>query len=155
MNVLEYAIKMELEGEKFYSGQAARGCALAPVFVLLAQEEAEHANVLRKLADGLPIDAGDVKSSVGGVFSGMKSFAVETKDAPEQLDLYRMALGKEKESIDLYRKLADDMDGARDVFAILVAQEQEHYRVFEEIVELLSRPKEWVESAEFGVREDY
>ncbi|HWQ41417.1 MAG TPA: rubrerythrin, partial [Desulfosporosinus sp.] len=40
-------------------------------------------------------------------------------------------------------------------FEYLIKQEEDHYTIIEQLVSLLSRPEEWVESAEFGVREEY
>ena len=37
----------------------------------------------------------------------------------------------------------------------LVKQEQSHYDLFENLETLLERPTSWVESAEFGNREEY
>jgi hypothetical protein len=37
----------------------------------------------------------------------------------------------------------------------LIKQEQNHYRIFNNIIELLRKAEEWVESAEFGKRETY
>lgn len=41
------------------------------------------------------------------------------------------------------------------VFQYLEGQEKKHCIILEELVKLVTRPKEWVESAEFGVREEY
>ena len=34
-------------------------------------------------------------------------------------------------------------------------QEKAHYKIFDEIIQHLLRAEEWVEDAEFGVRETY
>lgn len=34
-------------------------------------------------------------------------------------------------------------------------QEEEHYEIIDQLVTLLSRSEEWVESAEFGLRKEY
>jgi len=41
------------------------------------------------------------------------------------------------------------------ILEFLVIQEKQHLAFFEELARLLKRPKEWVEDAEFGLREEY
>jgi len=151
---LRFAINMEVEGEGYYRHQAQknRGNALHKVFSDLAEEEFRHAALLRDCEMGRPFTGGDLSSNV---FDGLSDFNAETKASPEQADAYRLALDMEKKSIELYEKLRAETQGADEMFEFLIAQEKEHYRVFEEILKLVNRPNEWVESAEFGTREEY
>ena len=41
------------------------------------------------------------------------------------------------------------------IFEFLIEQESDHYKVLEQLVEMVNRPNEWVESAEFGLRKEY
>jgi hypothetical protein len=41
------------------------------------------------------------------------------------------------------------------LYEFLVLQETKHHLLFDELVKIVSRPEEWVEDAEFGVREEY
>lgn len=41
------------------------------------------------------------------------------------------------------------------IFEFLIEQESDHYKVLEQLIELVNRPNDWVESAEFGVRKEY
>jgi rubrerythrin len=66
-----------------------------------------------------------------------------------------MALEKERQSIELYQKLLLHATDDRELFEYLIKQEQEHYGLLEEIIKMVNRPNEWVESAEFGLREEY
>ena len=68
-----------------------------------------------------------------------------------------MALEKEKESIELYEKMLEDAVDEKEkmLFKFLIKEEKEHYKLLNDLVLLVSRPEEWVESAEFGLREDY
>ena len=47
----------------------------------------------------------------------------------------------------------DEQD--KEVFEFLIKEEETHYSILEDIVSHVSRPIEWVESAEFGLREEY
>ena len=68
-----------------------------------------------------------------------------------------MALEKEQESLKFYQDLyaVASEEQSKTVFQYLINQEDKHCVILEELVKLVSRPDEWVESAEFGKREDY
>ena len=158
MNILEFAINMEKEGEAFYLSQAKENenNGLFSVFSILAEDEKQHAEILtdfqNKETANLPESGLSVNTSI---FKGqIKS---DIKQPPAQLDAYREALKKEQESIDLYKDLLDKSEIAddTDIFGYLIKQEELHYTIIEDIIFHLEKAESWVESAEFGVREDY
>ncbi len=157
MDILVYAIKMELDGEKYYKEQAElnRENSLYKVFLDLAKDESDHAKILEDKARGLFYRPNaPVHSSVKNVFAGL-SGKKEIQCCQEQVDVYKAALEKEKQSIDLYKKLASESGSDSELYNFLIAQEEEHCEVIEELIKISNRPKEWVESAEFGEREEY
>lgn len=160
MDILKFAINMELEGEKFYTEQAEanRDNKLYGVFSALAADERHHALILQKKIEGksAELNAGNL-IKVKNVFSNSNLFNIETKQHASQLDSYRQALIKEKESIDLYKMLLSETSdtGDTEFFNYLIEQEKEHHAAIEDLILLLERTESWVESAEFGVREDY
>lgn len=91
------------------------------------------------------------------IFANLRDIKTEAKEISSQLDFYRMALKMEKESIDLYTNYLDKAEDSREreLFEFLIRQEEQHYQILDELVVLLSRTEEWVESAEFGIREEY
>lgn len=161
MNSFEFAIKMELDGEKYYKEQAEinKDNGLNAVFLLLAKDEENHAKILQNKFNKLSYELQDnnILSKSKNVFKGIKDFKSGIRELPKQLDLYRAALEKEKQSIDLYKKLLDEAteDQEKSLFEYLVKQETDHFAILEELGLLVSRPDEWVESAEFGIREKY
>ena len=62
----------------------------------------------------------------------MKNFKVEIKELPNQLDVYRMALEKEKQSVAFYQDLQDKASEpqSKTVFGYLIEQEKKtlHHR---------------------------
>ncbi|MEI7885484.1 MAG: ferritin family protein [Clostridia bacterium] len=161
MNNLTAAIKMELAGEKYYMEQATanQGNSLQALFVLLAKEESEHAKKLQANFEKLTTRLADEQELSGAksVFKGIRAFKSANKAIPQQLEVYRFALKKEQESIQLYEKLLATTtdDGTKSLLAYLITQEKEHFAVFEELIILVSRPEDWIEAAEFGIREEY
>lgn len=157
MNGFEYAIKMELDGEKFYREQALanKDNILNPVFSSLAEDEKQHALMIKEKQAGNDFqpDKEDM-SNIKNVFNDAIGLDVE-KSTAEQIDAYRKALEMEAKSIELYKKLLSESNENKDLFEFLVKQEENHYNLIEEIIEMVIRPNEWVESAEFGVRKNY
>jgi rubrerythrin len=48
-----------------------------------------------------------------------------------------------------------DSAGEKRLFEFLVEQEKLHYNMFQDLIEHVIKAEQWVESAEFGLREDY
>lgn len=161
MNVLEVAIAMETDLEKHYLRQAEinKDNALNKIFTMLAKDEKEHGDILRKKSQQLnyELEASEALVESKTLFKDMEDFDLEIKDMPTQLDAVRMALEMEQKSIDAYKKLASETedDKAKALFEFLVTQEKEHYDLLEGLVFHLARPEEWVEAAEFGERPPY
>lgn len=161
MNVLAVAIAMEVDLEQYYLKQAEinKGNSLDKMFIMLAKDEREHADLLRKRADKLnyELEASETLVESKKLFENMEDFEMEIKAAPIQLDAVRMALDMEKKSIDAYGKMLSETDDkeAKELFEFLIKQEQEHFDLLEELVFHLSKPEEWVEDAEFTKATEY
>ena len=71
--------------------------------------------------------------------------------------MYHAALELEQRSIDLYTDLrakAADVQ-TQSLFEFLIQEESRHYQILEDVFRFVNRPNEWVELAEFGLREEY
>ena len=161
MNILPFAIQMELDGEKYYTEQAEtnKDNVLSTVFLMLAKDEKIHATVLQKKANkqSYNLKQNETLSEAKSIFSDIEAVKIGIKEIPNQLDVYRFALANEEASISLYRKYslnATDNESEQ-LFKYLMKQEEEHYKIIDQLISLISRPEEWVESAEFGIREEY
>ena len=160
MNLYDYAIKMELDGEQYYLQQAEgnREHAISRVFTMLAGVERKHARLLQKRAEGASVDAElAVMADDRNVFTELESFKADATSIPRQLDVYEKALAIEQKSVVQYEKLLDTAVEEADkvLLRFLIEQERQHYDLFENLLVLVRRPEEWVENAEFGQREDY
>jgi rubrerythrin len=160
MEDLAFAIRMEDDGETYYREQAERNRdnVLAPVFRVLAAAEGRHALLLRKLADGHETAWDEEEAAPRpNLFTGRGDFPADAFNHPDQAELYLDSMSLEQKSIDLYEAMGRAAaDGpARKLFAFLVRQERIHLAWLEQLETLVRRPREWVEAAEFGPREDY
>ena len=161
MKKLAYALQMEIDGEQYYLTQARRnkGNAMKRAFQLLAGAEHKHAAILRNMLT-LP-DVAEIGNmppeEPENLFADKEDFKRDAAVLPGQLEVYEIALEMELKSINFYQ---DMLAGAKDektmnVLMFLINEEKKHYAFFEELTELLRCPRDWVESAEFGTREEY
>ena len=91
------------------------------------------------------------------VFQEASDFQNAIKETLGQLDIYYLAMDKEKKSIELYKEMLEEAKDEQDkeVFRFLINEEEIHFNLLEELWSHLNRAEEWVESAEFGLREEY
>lgn len=160
MDLLQFAIDMELDGERYYREQAARneGNPLRVVFESLAADEARHARVLTDKRDGQPYTLEPrAQGEPHSPFAGAADYVASVREQPDQPELYHTAMAMEDKSIDLYTDLSAQAGDAptKELFDFLIGEETAHKTLLEEIYHYVNRPNEWVESAEFGKREDY
>jgi rubrerythrin len=119
MDILKFAINMEKEGEQYYKEQADinKNNSLHTVFINLAKDECHHAQIIESKLEGTAYQPeAEVSRWTKNVFDDLKDFKIEEKAIPQQIDAYRMALDKERESIELYKKLLKETNKDKDLF---------------------------------------
>lgn len=160
MNTLEYAIKMENDGEKYYKEQAEinKNSGLSVVCELLAEEEHKHAEILenKKNQIAYKLQDSDFLSKAKNVYTGSKGIQLKETNYPSQLDFYRIVCDMEQKSVDLYQELLTNTTEEEDkkLFVYLIHQEKQHLEAFEEMSRLLQNAEWWIESPEFGRRNE-
>ncbi|SEW15114.1 ferritin-like domain-containing protein [[Clostridium] fimetarium] len=161
MNNWKFAIDMELDGEKYYREQANinKDNGLNVVCLMLAEDEKKHAQILTDKMNekSFQLIESDTLLKAKNIFEGIGNIKTEGKEISSQLDFYRIATEKEKQSIDLYKEYLAKATAneEKELFEYLIEQEKHHYEVLDNIASLLLKPEEWVENAEFGIRKEY
>ena len=161
MKDLQFAIQMELDGMEYYKQQMEKNKdnALNKVFWRLMKDEEYHAKLLRDVFENTVYELTETESVAESenVFANLGDFKDEIMAVPHQIDVYREALKREKESVELYTEMlgAAFEDKEKILFEFLVGEEKKHYKVINNLIGELMKPEEWVEDAEFGIREEY
>ena len=161
MDIFEYAMKMEKEGENFYR-QAARNSAnrgIKAILTMLADEEVRHYKAIEKIRSAEPMQLTDttILADAKNVFTLLKdsdeTFAPETN----QVNLYKKALDIEEKSRNFYNEKAAEASeqNSKKLFLRLAQEERKHYVLIENIIDFLSRPNTWLENAEFYHLDEY
>ncbi|NLD35005.1 MAG: ferritin family protein [Clostridiales bacterium] len=161
MGILSQAIQIQNDGVRFYSDQAEKSAntALRDVFSLLAEDEKRHAMILQAAREGLPTELrdGGIGEKVATLFETMESVKQAIPAPTEQADVYFAAWEMEKKAASLYEQLMEQSSDPdiKALYAFLIDQEQIHAQFMEQLYRHVNRPNEWVEAAEFGLREEY
>ncbi|HOK67613.1 MAG TPA: ferritin family protein [Anaerohalosphaeraceae bacterium] len=163
MSIFEFAIQMEKEGAAFYRELAEKSPnpSVQSVLRMLADEEDKHAQAVRAIASEEPADCEmaetDVLAHARNIFRRAKEFGETFVTETDQIQLYRQALEIEEKSRAFYLDRADQVPHPRQryLFVRLADEEARHAVLLENLIELVSRPKQWLENAEFFHQEEY
>lgn len=157
MNVFEFAMQMEKDGETFYREIATKtkNAGLKKIFSTLADEEVVHYNTFKKLKDKASVQA--IESNI---LDKAKNIFIEVKNAGgldmslelPQTEAYQKAMEAEKEAYSFYEAKAEETDdpAEKEILLTFAREERRHYRLLENVIEFISRPEEWLEDAEYA-----
>lgn len=159
-SIIEQAIHLEMTAEANYreAANATSDPSAGKILEFLADEEAEHARTLRGMSDVEDLDSADLlkkaKSWIHGVVEG--GAPAISPDAG-LLVVLRRAMDIEQQTESFYREHANTAkDEARASLLTRLADiENVHFVLIGSLVEYFNRPTEWIESAEFGLRDEY
>ena len=164
MNIYDYAIQMEKDGEEYYRelGQKSNHEGLNYIFTLLADEEVSHYTILEEMKANNP-DAvlsekeQDVLKNAKNIFAEMKEKVGEMNFDLPQADFYRKALETEEKSIEYYLEMSEkvESDEHKAIFKRLASEEKKHKFLMQYLVDFISRPITWLEDAEFNHLGEY
>lgn len=168
MDFFDLALQLEADSEKYYREQARKTKYhnLKTVMEALADDERRHYKIVEALREQNYKDLGG-EISLGeesALFLSYKDDAAALRKEisieklkEEQIDVYRLALVKEQESVDLYQKMSDQAKNQEEKLVLdkLIKEEEGHVAVFDSIVDMLNHVNDWVESAEFNNKDNY
>ena len=161
MNDFNFAIRMEIDGEKYYREQAEinKDNVLGPLCLNLAEDEKNHAKILKDKMDQLPVKLleSDTLENARTIFEGKGKLQLTKTGQHEQLEFYRAAVKNEEDSIALYQKYLKEADGfaEKEILNYLISQEKSHISIFEELISFLSGGEGHAVSPEFVNRDEY
>ncbi|MEW6015505.1 MAG: ferritin family protein [Candidatus Zixiibacteriota bacterium] len=165
MDIFEFAMKMEQDGQAFYekmAGQSANA-ALKNILQDLAHDEVKHYNIFKRFRDGDFSAASEMQSS-SKVFQRAKnvfeSIAAKKdfKEFPtDVVAAWKKAQEIEKKSEDFYREKAASAENekARKTIMLIADEEHKHWALIENVLQFLERPKQWLEDAEWNNLDRY
>jgi rubrerythrin len=161
MDVLEYAMNMELDGESYYREQAGqvKNPGAVKFFTLLADEERLHYDLFSQLREGkTPLLKPTFGSGARSFFENLKAEGGEFQKADAKiLDVLGHGLEIENKSIKFYvSEMQKTEDAAlRELLLFLKREEDKHYSFLSALIDYYMKPQLWLEQAEFSHWEEY
>ncbi len=155
MNVYEYAMKVEKEGEAYYRemAAAASNAGLKKIFTMLADEEVKHYNVFKSMMkkEKMNLEKLDLITDTKTIFQTLLEEKDNVTFDVDQIQFYKDAIKREEHSHDFYTQNAEKLEDGNEkaIFLHIASEEVKHKQVLEEIVIFLEEPADWVASAEF------
>jgi len=155
MNVYEYAMKVEKEGEAYYRemAAAATNSGLKRIFTMLADEEVKHYNVFKNMMkkEDMDLENLDLITDTQTIFQTLAEEKDNVTFDADQIQFYKDAIAREEDSHDFYADKASELDNEKQkkIFLHVAKEEIKHKQILEEIVAFLEEPADWVASAEF------
>jgi rubrerythrin len=159
MNIYEFAMQMEQDGETFYRKLAAQSSSVGVkrLLTMLAEDEVKHYGVVRQMAQEAAPEMTEsrILAEARNVFAGMKGTAFNLEG--EQVDLYREAQDIERRSQVFYEEqaLRVSVPTHKTLLLRMAEEEKRHRYLLDAVIEFLDRPRVWMENAEFNHLEDY
>lgn len=162
MNVFEFAMQMEKDGEKFYReiAEKSNNPGLKKIFNTLAEEEVVHYNTFKQLAAKSSADAieSDILAKAKNIFVDLqKAGDFDISAETPQAEAYRKAMEAEKEAYTFYEAKAAEVadENEKKILLTFAREERRHYRLLENVLEFVTRPDEWLENAEFAKMDQF
>lgn len=156
IDMLKVAIKMEIDGKKFYlkESRASTNEVGKRLLKSLAAEEDLHRQKFQEIYDSIcgekdcplpTIESGRGKH-LRTIFSeAINKVGKDLKAPASEIEAVATALDKESQSYDFYTGQADRavIEGEKEFYKALAAQEHEHHRLLLDYYELLKDPAAW------------
>ncbi|HZX09312.1 MAG TPA: ferritin family protein [Acidobacteriota bacterium] len=159
MNIFEYAMKLEKDGENYYRELAEKveNPGIKNILTMLADDEVKHYNIFKNMSEKTEpsMQETDVLKKSRNIFTDMQGKEIDSGIG--QKEMYRKAQDLEKKTQDFYEKKASEVHDAaqKELFLKIADEEKRHYFLLENIINFVSRPETWLEDAEFNHLEDY
>ena len=159
-SVIEQAIHLEATAEANYRDAVRRTSdpGAGKILELLADEECEHAKILRRMSDVVNLEDSNVLENAmtwvrGVVEGGLPTISSDV----DLLEVLRRAMDIEQMTEAFYREQGSEAEDEEieSLFGRLADIEKAHFLFVGSLVEYFDRPNEWIENAEFGLREEY
>lgn len=161
MNMIEYALKMEKNGETYYRELASKAGNkdIEEIFIMLAEAEAKHYESFLQLKNEQDImtTEEDLFPQIKNIFQRMSQEKPSINVQQSQIDAYAKARHIEKESRDFYlkeyEKISDPIE--KELCLKIADEEHQHYIILDNIINFMSSPDTWLEDAEWHHMDTY
>ncbi len=160
MKSVELALKMETDAVRFYKEASEK--VSHPVgkkmFFIISEDEKNHIKMIEEVVKGFELtikEANPIKA-VKTIFEEMKNEMMErVKALSDDLEAFRIAMDMEKEGIEFYKKIINEVTTEKEkkLFERLIFEEEQHYKIFSETYNFMKDTGNWFMWKEFSIVE--
>jgi len=160
MDIFDFAMQMEKDGEVYYRDLAGKvgQKGVARILEMMADDEVKHFNILSKMKQGTPqMPESEVLKNAKNVFQEMKDQKEEMSFDLSQKEALQKALDIEERSEKFYLEKVNEVNSAehKALLKKIADEERRHVHLLDHMIEFVTRPESWLDDAEFSNLEDY
>lgn len=160
MDILEFAMQMELDGKEFYlrGAESTREQNLKKIFEMLADEEERHYRFFQKLQRGDVAAEEELDAGGPGTMDASKTLFRQLADrgattlvGSDARSLWQKAREIEEKSEKLYRDKADEEtdENRKKLLNRIADEEQNHIYLVDNVLVYLRDPEQFRDSQQF------
>jgi rubrerythrin len=159
MDIYDYAMQMEKDGEDLYRELAGKTAnkGIKTILTMLADAEVRHYKLFQNMKqhDDVHVTESTVLKDVRNVFVRLREEGPIEVDV-SHIELYKKAQDIEEMTRRFYVEKSTEVDASqREVFLAIAEEEKRHYFILDKMIDLVSRPSVWLENPEWYHLEDY
>lgn len=160
MDIFEFAIQMELDGQQFYQQLASKSPnkGVKTILNMIAEDEVKHQAAIEEVRiSSCAMVETKVLENAKNVFTQMRQFGGEFDLSGDEESLIRQAMEMENKSVGFYLDRADQVEKPEQkaLFIKLSEEEKKHYFLLENLVNFVISPQTWLEDAEFDRLDEF
>ena len=156
MNILDFAMKMELDGKAYYEKLAAETtvAGLKSMFTGLAADEQKHYETILAIKTGTNLKMADstVLEKAKNLFKELSADTNIVASLNKSLDGYRHARKIEADSVKLYEDMAKKEGNPETVQLLLriAHEEKKHFNILDNLYDFVLAPQNFLAWGEFS-----
>lgn len=156
MNILDFAMKMELDGKVYYENLAAEStvAGLKSIFIGLAADEQKHFEVIQAIKAGTSLNMADstVLEKAKNLFEELAADTNIVASLNNSLDGYQLARKIEADSVRLYEDMAKKEQNPETVQLLLriANEEKKHFNIMDNLYDYTLAPQNFLAWGEFS-----
>lgn len=161
MDILEIAMKMEIDGKQFYLNGAAEAsnAELKKIYQTLADEEDRHLQIFSKMKDSDLVSASKLIGGPSGTVQMAKNIFQELTDKgvtnlgdESEKAVWTEALRLEEQAVEMYTGHAKDEADAdrKQLWERIADEERNHVHLISNIISFMVDPAGYAQSAQFS-----
>jgi len=160
MDIYEFAMQMEKDGEVYYRELASKvqNKGVAKILNMMADDEVKHYKIISAMRDGSPdMATSPVLSGAKNIFKEISSSRKDLSFEASHKEALQKAMEIEEKSEQFYleKQRESDSEGHKALFGKLADEERRHVHLLDHMIEFVTKPDSWLDDAEFSNLEEY